>query len=364
VSLEARQSPVFCVGAGAIGSLIGARLASAGIPAVLVGRGRHVGAIRRNGVTVDESALGRGRRVVPVPAYDSLAEALQAEGQPSSVLLTVKAYDAEPAIGEVSALLPARTAPHCLLVCLQNGLGVEETASGRFGLSRVVAGAITLSVERPEPGSLRLLTDHGGIALSPLAPSGGRPRTALAALAASLSAAGFRVRTYPRFDSVKWSKVILNLWANATSAVFDVSPARVVASPALFAIDWRAFREATNVMRRARIPPVDLPGYPVRLLVLLASVLPQEAFRRLVGPKVVGGRGGKMPSFWLDLERGRKRSEVSFLNGAIASAGDRLGVATPVNRVLTGALMDIVSGEVPRGRYIPMRDDPDRLLAL
>ena len=54
---------------------------------------------------------------------------------------------------------------------------------------------------------------------------------------------------------------------------------------------------------------------------------------------VGGGRGGKMPSFHIDLHTGRGKSEVEWLNGAVARYGIKFGVPAPVNQRLTAILM-------------------------
>lgn len=348
--------PVVCFGAGAIGSLVGARLHEAGLPVALVGRGRHLAAVQRSGLTLDETSLARvggpgGRKTIHLPAYDRLADALSAVGGsgsvgPAVVILTVKAYDVAAAVEEIAGETPGAT-----VVCLENGLGTEETAAARLGRDRVIAGAITLSVERPEPGTIKLLTRQGGIALAPLRPSGGLSGSRLAPVVAALGAAGFRVRLHRSAASVKWSKVLLNLWANATSAIFDAPPDRVVGDRRLFALDWLAFHEALAVMRRAGIPIVDLPGYPVRLLAAVARLAPREAFRTVLGRRVAAGRGGKMPSFWLDLAAGRDRSEVGFINGAVADAARRAGLEAPANQVLALALTALTERRLPRDRF-------------
>ncbi len=370
------MSGILCLGAGAIGSLVGARLHRAGVPVALVGRGEHLEAIRRNGLSVEGPDGGPdGDRVggpvgVPrhpeparLPAFRTVSEALSAGSHPFAVILTVKAYDVDAAARELATALavppagPAASstppAPTPVILCLQNGLGSEELVACHFPEAEILAGAITLSVERPAPGRLRLLTDHGGITIGPFQPST-LPElgltTAASRLTQALALAGFRLRFHGRGDAVKWSKVLLNLWSNATSAVFDVPPAQVVADPALFQIDWQAFREALRVMRAAGIPAVDLPGYPVRLLALLGRTLPGGVFGRLLGRKVAGGRGGKMPSLWLDLQARRGRSEVGFLNGAVATAGARLGLSTPVNRALAQAL-EILTRQMPANAH-------------
>jgi 2-dehydropantoate 2-reductase len=68
-----------------------------------------------------------------------------------------------------------------------------------------------------------------------------------------------------------------------------------------------------------------------------------------------------MPSFHIDLYAGRKQSEVEFLNGAIVRAAERLGIETPVNRVLTETLMALAEGLVDKKSFA---GQPEKLLAL
>jgi 2-dehydropantoate 2-reductase len=78
--------------------------------------------------------------------------------------------------------------------------------------------------------------------------------------------------------------------------------------------------------------------------------------------KAVGaGRGGKMPSFHIDLYSGRGQSEVGYLNGAVVRHGERAGVPTPVNRLLTDTLLALTRGDVPLETYALQ---PEKLLAL
>jgi 2-dehydropantoate 2-reductase len=62
---------------------------------------------------------------------------------------------------------------------------------------------------------------------------------------------------------------------------------------------------------------------------------------------VGGGRGGKMPSFHIDLHAGRAKSEIEWLNGAVVRYGEKFGIPTPVNKKLTGILIDLTNGEIP-----------------
>ena len=139
-----------------------------------------------------------------------------------------------------------------------------------------------------------------------------------------------------------------------------MSPAEIFAHPGLYRLEIRQLREALRVMAAQDIKVVDLPGTPVRLLAFAVKYLPLALSRPLLGKAVGGGRGGKMPSFHVDLHAGRGQSEVEFLNGAVARAGEKLGIPTPVNRLLTDRLLALTNGEIPLETY---RKQPGKLIA-
>jgi len=99
----------------------------------------------------------------------------------------------------------------------------------------------------------------------------------------------------------------------------------------------------------------------VRLLAFAVRFLPAFLSRPLLQKAVGKGRGGKMPSFHIDLHSGRGQSEVDYLNGAVVRFGERVGVATPVNRLLNETLLSLTRGEVPLETYTLK---PEKLLEL
>ena len=66
-----------------------------------------------------------------------------------------------------------------------------------------------------------------------------------------------------------------------------------------------------------------------------------------------------MPSLQIDLAAGRSTSEINVLNGAIVEAGQKFGVATPVNQALTEVLSGLVSGRLAKGEY---QNQPEKLI--
>jgi 2-dehydropantoate 2-reductase len=343
---------VLVYGAGAVGSLLAAYLAG-GRPAAgrerpavtLLARRAHVASVRTWGLAL-ETPAGRfvSKNIDSVTSLDDLA------APPDAVLLTVKAYQVPEALALLGPVLASAAVP---VVVFENGIGSEDTAAGVVGADRTIAGAVTISVELERPGVVRRHTNGGGVALAPVG-----SHAPAASVVGLFRGSDLPVRVYADAGAMKWSKLLLNLLANASAAILDVPPAAVANDPRLFAIERAAFREAVAVMRALRQRPVALPGYPVPLLARVMAAPP--AVGRLVLRRALArGRGDKMPSLWYDLERGRQHNEVTVLNGAVAREGDRLGVPAPVNQTLTEVLLALAEGRADRGVY---RHAPEALV--
>jgi 2-dehydropantoate 2-reductase len=118
----------------------------------------------------------------------------------------------------------------------------------------------------------------------------------------------------------------------------------------LYRLEIDMLKECLAVMKAHGLEVVDLPGTPVRALAF-ATTLPLWLSKPFLGRAAGAGRGGKMPSFHIDLHSGRGKSEVDFLHGAVVRAGQRTGVPTPVNKRLTETLLALTNGEISRGEY-------------
>lgn len=336
---------VLCFGAGAIGSLVGARLAESGVSVTLLARRDHVAAIRTRGLVV-ETPQQRivCKRVDSITTLDDLA------GPPDIILLTVKAYHTPDALEALRPLVPGRA----VIVSLQNGVGNEELIAAACGAERTVAGTVTINASRPRPGFVRQHSRGGGIGVAAVG-----PQQDSSGLAGLFRRAGIPSAVYRDFRAMKWSKLLLNVFTNATSAILDCSPLDVVEDRRLFEVERAALREALRVMAALGLSPVALPGYPVPLL-SAAVAAPPWIMRPLLRRYVQRGRGTNRPSLWQDLERGRAQSEVEVLNGAVAREGSRLGVPTPVNAALAAVVQGLAGGRLDRGGF---RRQPDALLA-
>jgi len=337
---------VLVVGAGAIGGYVGARLALAGHAVTFVGRLPLADAVAAHGLRLIEPDA---RHVITdCRAVTTLETAFAGAPHFDLALFTVKTYDTQAAI---DGLRPY--AQHIdRFLSLQNGVSSEEWLGAAFGRDRILAGTILNPISIREPGVVVLEKRQGGIGLSALT------KQPTDQLANPLRQAGFKVRTYADYRSMKWSKLLLNLIGNATSAILDLNTMQVFADKRLFTIEMAALREALQVGRACGIRFVSLPGYPVPLLVVAVRLLPLPVLQPLLIPLVAKGRGSKMPSLHIDLHGDKRRSEIDELNGAVARAGAQRNLSTPANNLLLSTFQEVQAGPASRSSW---RHRADRL---
>jgi len=345
---------VLTFGAGAIGTYVGGSLALAGHRVVFIEQPSIAAELREHGLRLDVSIdkhRGAGEPLIVPPTsfgcVSSLGEAMQ-HGPFEVAIFAMKSFDTVAALEGIKPFAD-RMPP---ILCLQNGVDNEPTIAAVLGPDRVIAGTMTCSVARRAAGDVVLEKARGiGIAA-------GHPLSKR--LESALDAASLNAHLYPRPADMKWSKVLANLPGSATAAIVDMNPAEVFAHPGLYDLEMRMSQEALAVMAAQGIHPVDLPKIPVRALALALRLPPFMAHPVLV--KVVGGgRGGKMPSFHIDLHAGRRKSEVEWLQGAVVRYGEKFGIPTPVNRLLTETLLALVRGEVPIAEF---SHQPEKLVGL
>jgi 2-dehydropantoate 2-reductase len=345
---------VLVVGAGAIGCLVGGKLALAGHRVTLVGRSRFAAAVAADGLRLSDA---QGDHVIrSVTPAGSLADAWSAEPFDLAVL-TVKSYDTAAAVAELAAIAtgPAGIPP---VLSLQNGVGNEETLAAALGTQRVLAGTLTTPVSVRGPGDIRVDRPSYTLGLSPWDP--GASSQAVAAAQQALLDAGFKAKRYPHARGMKWTKLLMNMMANAACAITDLPPAALLADDGAVDLEIAAWRETLAVMAAAGIPPVNLGSYPFAWIAPLIRWGPDALLRRVLRQQVAGARGAKLPSLHLDLQGGRTKSEIGWLNGAVVRQGETIGVTTPVNRLLTDTLIALIGNPEQQAIW---RGNPAKLVA-
>lgn len=348
-------------GAGAIGTYIGGSLALAGNQVVFVEQPKMVEQLRERGLrldlTIDERrrlALSGVEGTKDAFSIDprsfgiepSLEEALKF-GPFDVALFALKSFDTIPAMEGLKPF--AEKLPPIL--CLSNGVENEQSIARVLGADKVIYGTVTTAIGRRGPGDIVLEKLRGvGVAAGHVLSE---------KLVAVLDKAYLKCRLYPDAHSMKWSKMLTNLIANPTSAILNMTAAQVLANKDLYKLEIDMLKECLAVMQAQGLEVVDLPGTLVRALAF-ATKLPLWLSKPFLSRAAGSGRGGKMPSFHIDLYSGRTQSEVEFLHGAVVREGKTRGIRTPVNELLTNTLMALTKKEIPLEEFA---GKPERLLS-
>jgi 2-dehydropantoate 2-reductase len=331
-------------GAGALGTYVGGSLAMAGHELVFLERPEVVDALRTNGLHIE--LFDKNFNLSPLRLASSIEEALSMEPY-TAAIFALKSYDTEAAVADFTPY--SQSLPPIL--CLQNGVENEAALSSVLGADRVIAGTVTSAIQRNAAGDISLQRLRGmGVADGHLLSI---------PLVKALNLAGLQARLFSSAADMKWSKMLTNLLANASSAILNMTPAEIFSHPGLFNLEIAQLREALAVMRAENIHVVDLPATPVRLLAFSIRYLPSFIARPLLRRAVGGGRGGKMPSFHIDLYAGRRKSEVDYLNGAVVRYASRSGMKATANRMLNETLLALARQEIPLDTFARQ---PEKLL--
>lgn len=331
-------------GMGAIGTYIGGSLALSGESIVYLERAEVCEKLSHRPLQLEIE--GKEYTFTPEAISDSL-ERLLDEYPIDVAIIAVKSFD--------TLTVARKIEPYCdrisAVLSLQNGVENEEVLGKFLGKERIIPGTLTSAIAKKETGKVVLEKKRGvGVA-------GGHNLSEK--IVDSFNRAGLNARLYANPADMKWSKLLTNLLANATSAILDLPPAQIFSHPILFKVETEQVREAVRVMKRLGYQVVDLPGTPVRLLSFLFHAVPSGIARHIAGRTLAAGRGGKMPSFHVDLYRGYRPLEVDYLNGAVVRFGERVGVATPVNQFLNQTLLAISESPIESNVY---RKNPEKLI--
>jgi 2-dehydropantoate 2-reductase len=315
-------------GAGAVGGVVGGRLAQHGHDVTLIARGAHLAAVRAGGLRIDSPG---GSVTVDVPAVGSPSE-VEWRGD-EVVMLGMKSQDTVAALWALRDAAP----PSVAVVCLQNGVVNEREALRYF--ERVYGVTVMAPTGHLEPGVVQAWADPIAAILDLGRYPGGADDTAIAVADAISSSA---MVSEARDDIMAWKhrKLIMNL-GNSIQALFGHVPE---AAP----IGSAARREARDVFAAAGIEPVS-------------GETDRERRGDILQVGAIGGvtsrPGG---STWQSLARGQGSVETDYLNGEIVLLGRVHGVPAPCNAMLQAWMARAVA----RGAEVASHDPAEFLAEL
>ena len=289
---------IIIMGAGAIGSLIGALL-SHNNKVTLIGHPPHITAIQREGLRIEGETNFKGQ----IPAYENLEEINRS---PDILFLTVKSHDTYTAINQASKIISRDT-----IVCsLQNGLDNIEKICRIVPSSQIVIGVTSHCLELVTPGVVNH-TCRGWTKIG-VVDKGSHDKAKI--VADLLNNSGIKTSIVKDIKTEVWRKAIINSSINPLTAIFSCKNGYLLQNPILKNIMEQVCRESTRVAQKE--------GFPLR---------EEEMIKQT--RDVIEHTADNTSSMLQSLLRG-KRTEIDSINGVIVHLGREKGCSTLLNEIL------------------------------
>lgn len=306
------------VGAGAIGGMLGAKLALSGNEVTLILRGANLAAVQESGLRLIEED-GRELLAHPIRATSVIAEA----GVQDVVILALKAHQ----VAAVAADLPALMHADTRIITMQNGIpwwyfhklpgelgqryqGTPVRTADPDGIiakyipvDRVIGSVVYPASEVISPGVIKVIEGNRFT----LGEIDGSDTPGIRAIADAFKAAGFKAPISSDIRSEIWVKLWGNLSFNPISALTHATLEDICVFPATREL-------AANMMREAQVIGEKLG---VQFKVSLE--------KRINGAQAVGQHKTSMLQ---DVELGRPL-ELDALVGSVIELGRITETPTP-----------------------------------
>jgi 2-dehydropantoate 2-reductase len=298
------------MGAGGVGGYFGARLQQAGHEVAFFARGRHLAALKENGLTLRSP---HGAAQLRVQVFADPAET----GPVDVVMFAVKLWDSESAAERLRPVVGKRT----IVIPFQNGVESVERLSKIFPREQVLGGSAYIATRIAAPGVIEHIGTMAGLEFGALMPAQRQPAEAFLA---ACQGAGINAKLSDDIVRVIWQKFIFLVGVSSATAVSRAPLGVVRADPELSWLFEQAMRETWRLARARGVAVAD--DY-VESRLAFAQTLPAEM----------------RASMAHDLEHGGKL-EAPWLCGAVAHMSAQAGLDAPVNRAVYAALKPYVDG--------------------
>jgi 2-dehydropantoate 2-reductase len=325
-----QREPILIWGAGAIGGVLGAYWARAGLPVQMVDIvAEHAAACSTTGLNIS-GPVAQFRQVVPCVTPQDL------RGSFRTVVLAVKAQATEAAM---TSLLP-HLAPDGFVLSAQNGLN-ELTIARHAGVERTMGCFVNYGADWLSPGEI-LFGNRGAVVVGEI--EGGirqRTRQMHSDLAIFEPAAVLTDNIW----GYLWGKLAYGAMLFATALTTDSMTANFE-DPQRFVVFDRLAREVMAVAAARRIVPIGFNGFDPACFAPGASeagarvsIAALAEFNRYTAKTHTG--------IYRDLAVRKRKTEVDPQIGVIADIGREVGVPTPAIRSLVSLIHDIEDGRKP-----------------
>ena len=324
------RQPLLIWGAGAIGGVLGAYWARAGIPVLMVDIvPEHVQACRTSGLNIS-GPVEQFRQVVPS------VQPAELQGQYDTIVLAVKAQATEAA----AAMLKAHLAPGGFVLSAQNGLN-ELDLSRIVGAERTMGCFVNFGADWLGPGEI-LFGNRGAVVVGEI---DGAPRPRTRQMHRDLAIFEPDAVLTDNIWGYLWGKLAYGAMLFATALTTDSMTVNFADARRFIVFDQLA-REVMAVASARGVVPVGFNGFDPACFApgasdagARASIAALAEFNRHTAKTHTG--------IYRDLAVRKRKTEVDPQIGCIAELGREAGVATPAITCLVALIHDIEDARRP-----------------
>ncbi len=297
------------IGAGAMGCLFGGKLsASPGNQVYLLDVWKdHMDAVNANGLLMEE-----GEETLNYRNIKGETDA-KAVGVVDLAIVFVKSTLTAQAVASNKAVF----GPNTLVLTLQNGMGNIDLIAQEVGMDNLLAGTTSHGALMLGPGKMR----HTGVGGTTIGELSGEATSRIEAVAACLREAGMEILISDNVLGLVWDKLLVNVGINALTGITKLHNGELLDYPEIDVLLEMAVNEAQQVALAKGIKLGFEDGVAHCRQVAKATATNKSSMLQ----DIMGG----------------KKTEIDMINGAIVKEGKAVGVATPVNQVLTSLIQFI-----------------------
>lgn len=298
------------MGSGGLGGYFGARLCNGGADVYFIARGKHLQAMRSEGLRVEGPDPVH---ITRVNATDDPAEV----GVVDFVMLCVKLWDTEVALQQMRPMVGSRTT----IISFQNGVLKDQYLRAAYDASQIMGGVGYVATTIDRPGVIRQTGPMQRLLFGEF--DGSHSRRGEALLEACL-AGGIQAELSENILREIWEKYVFLVALSGITTTIRKPIGPIRENPQTRAFLHEVMREVVAV---GRAHDVDLPEDYAEVRLKLADDVAYDM----------------TSSMHHDLERGNPL-EVRWLSGGVVELGQRKAVPTPLNRAIADILALYAAG--------------------
>jgi 2-dehydropantoate 2-reductase len=297
------------IGTGGVGGYFGGKLARSGEDVWFLARGKHLDAMRMNGLLINSF---EGNFTVP---QGTMTDDPSEIGVVDTVLFCVKSYDTQSAAEQIAPLLSDET----IVISLQNGVDNEEKIRCEIPRGIVFGGVAYIYSTISAPGVVTHTVGPTKIVFGDVEKRRGRVAERAQGILDALRNASINATLADDIRLEQWKKFIFIAAVGGMTALTRLTLGEILAVHETRTLLADAMSE-TEAIARAR--GINLPS----------------RFTEQVFDILKNYDNNSRSSMYHDLVHDR-RIEIEAFSGTIVKYGEELGIPTPVHRAMFAALL-------------------------